>query len=34
MGIVMTHIPRCVYLGIGVIVGIVMKSARIFDLVK
>ena len=28
MGTFMTHIPRCVYLGIGVIMGSVIKSAR------
>ena len=28
MGTFMTRIPRCVYLGIGVIMGSVIKSAR------
>ena len=28
MGTFMTRIPRCVYLGIGVIMGSVIKSAK------
>ena len=31
MGTFMTRIPRCVYIGIGVIMGSVIKSARMTE---